>query len=118
MNNYFKRNSTFRKILMSENLDQEMVGFCKNGGKKQYFFAKDFLNPLFLLGMIEFSSFVTIKKTYRFYLKMKDDSNYEIFGEEEDRLICPFIWNSFKNNIKGRIIEFIINILLILFYIV
>jgi hypothetical protein len=52
--------------------------------------------------MIECSSFVTTKKIYNVYLKFYNNSKFEILGDEEDYLICPYIWNSFQKFIKGQ----------------
>lgn len=53
---------------------------------------------------MEFSNSVTVKKIFKVYLQLHEDKNFEIIGDEEDRLICPFIWSAFERCIKGLIV--------------
>ncbi len=91
-----------RKVLMVGELGNDMLAFCKNGGL-------NVINPqlfsnLNLKGILDLSNFVTIKKNYKFYLKLHNNNTYEIIGNEEDRLICPFIWSSFQKFLRGQIV--------------
>jgi hypothetical protein len=50
---------------------------------------------------MEFSNFVTKKEVFKLYLKLCDDSKFEIIGDQEDLLICPYIWSAFKKSLKA-----------------
>ena len=51
---------------------------------------------------MEFSSFVTMKKSFKLYLKILNNSDFEINGDDKDMLISPYLWNLFQKVIKGH----------------
>ncbi len=81
------------KVLMAGGVGREILTKCDNGGLHFRYITP---SNLIFIGILEFSNPVTIKKNYRVYLKLHNQDKFEILGNEEDALICPFIWNAFQ----------------------
>ncbi len=82
------------KVLMVGGVGREILTKCDNGG---LYFRFITTSNLITKGILEFSNPITIKKNYRVYLKLHNQDNFEILGNEEDTLICPFIWSAFQS---------------------
>ncbi len=52
--------------------------------------------------MMELTNFVTLEKIYTVSLKIQLNKRFEIYGNEKDIFICPYIWNAFQKLVKNQ----------------
>jgi hypothetical protein len=51
---------------------------------------------IFYLGKMELSNYVLTKENYAFYFKVVTKKTIEVYGDVDDKLICPHVFKFFK----------------------